>query len=77
LAEVEVVGKMWKFINRTTGSEMECNDLSFMMHQLRTVKGIDIPETEFVNVMLRGKASCTVNNEDGDTYEISIEEFLA
>lgn len=69
------MGRAWKFINRTTGNEIECNDLGFMKHQLNDIRGLNIPETEFINIILRGKTSCTVVDVEGVTYDISVEEI--
>jgi hypothetical protein len=68
---------MWRYTNKTTGSQIECESLGFISYELRELRGIPVPETDIVTAMLRGKVDCLVTLEDGTIYDISIEEFCA
>jgi hypothetical protein len=77
MGEMKVENKMWTYRNITTGNELECNDLSFMAHQLKNIKGLDIPETALVDVKITGKARCLVMGDSGEMNEVTIEESIS
>ena len=68
------MGTIWKFVNKTTGKEMDCDDMKFLLQQLRTVKGLDLPEHIDIDLILKGRVEITVADEDGEMNEIIIGE---
>lgn len=63
----------WGYENTTTGSKMECNDLSFLLHELVNIKGLKIP-MDAENILLEsGTASLTVLDSDGRENKITLE----
>lgn len=73
----KVDNRVWTYRNITTGNELECNDLTFMAHQLKHIKGIDIPVTELANLQLTGKTRCVVMSSCGEMNEVTIEESVS
>jgi hypothetical protein len=63
----------WSYRNSTTGSEMECNDLNFLLHELRNVKGLQIPQDAGNRLMETGTTSLTVLDDTGVENKITLE----
>lgn len=65
---------VWKFVDETTGAEMECNDLQFMIHKLVHVNGLCLTNVELADLILKGEVSRTVLDCDGCEHKILIKE---
>lgn len=66
----------WKYVNNTTGREMSCNNLLFMLHRLKTEQGLMIPEGSEVTIRLWGSINLVVLDENGVLNEFSILDEL-
>lgn len=62
-------------MNSTTGSEMECNDLEFMVSKLVRVNGLCITNVELSDLILKGKLERKVLDSEGKEHDIIIEEI--
>jgi hypothetical protein len=65
---------VWKFMNKTTGSSIECNDLNFLLHELIEVRGLTIPNSVGVDLMLSGNASFEVQTDRG-IQKVALEKW--
>lgn len=54
----------WTYVNTLNGNIIESTDLGFLFYQLRSLKGLSVPETVSVDLLIRGFSifQCT----DGD-----------
>lgn len=68
--------KVWKFVDKTNGSELECNDLGFLIFTLTEERGLNIPATTGINLMIQGAVDLEVKGEDGSIHDITIGEKL-
>lgn len=66
----------WKYVNKTTGRQMGCNNLLFMLHRLRNEQGLMIPEGSEVTIRLWGAIELVVLDEEGVLNEFSILDEL-
>lgn len=66
---------VWKYVNETTGSEMECNDLEFMISKLVKVNGLRITNVELTDLILKGELARTVLDSEGNEHSITIREI--
>lgn len=64
----------WKFVNHTTGMEIECNDLRFMLHEITEVHGLNLPQFVDVDMILRGRGEYEVTNYAGEINHVVIGE---
>lgn len=64
---------LWKFVNKTTGKEIETNDLKFLLHEIKE-EGIILPPHVDVDMILRGRGEYTVLDDEGNTNKIVIGE---
>lgn len=55
----------WRYENKTTGRELECGDLAFLLHRIKTQHGLMLPEGAAVTMMLWGVVELTVLDTDG------------
>jgi hypothetical protein len=65
---------VWKFENKTTGAAIECNDLNFLLHELIEIRGMTIPNSVGVDLMLSGTASFEVQTDRG-MQEVALEKL--
>ncbi|MNL91221.1 hypothetical protein D3C81_09510 [compost metagenome] len=63
----------WKFTNKTKNTYLECNDLSFLMSQLKNRLGLKIPVTG--ELLLYGHFDGIVQDCEGNNFDIEIIEI--
>lgn len=73
--ELFKLSTVWKYVNETTGSEMECNDLEFMISKLVKVNGLRITNVELTDLILKGELARTVLDSEGNEHSITIREI--
>ena len=66
---------VWRFINSTTGKEMDCNDLPYLMYHLRNEVGLDLPRSLDIDLLLRKEKKFVYHFKDGRAEEITIKQF--
>lgn len=62
----------WVYTNHTEGGTLSTNDLSFLVHSVRNVKGINLTEEDCSVVLLTGNLDCVRKDWDGQDNHISI-----
>lgn len=63
---------MWKYENKTTGAELETNNLPFLLHRLRNSKGLNIPHDVNIDLLTKGEAHYLIPMDGGPVQRISI-----
>lgn len=69
-----IVDKVWKFTDKTTGKEIECSGLRYLVFMLKENIGLSIPRTLMIDILLGGIGEYEVEDEDGRVHEIVIKE---
>lgn len=64
----------WKFVNKTTGKEIECNDLNYLITRIREDKGLNLPDHVDVDMILWGRKEYVVEDEYGTKNDVVIGE---
>lgn len=65
---------VWKFLNRTTGKEIECNDLNYLLLTLEDDYGLSISRQSVSDLILKGKTEVTLQDENGVSNTVVIGE---
>lgn len=68
------MAQIFKYVNNMTGSEMKCNNLNFMLSQLKEGRGLELNAPDIiVDVISSGTSTVDVyNNLVGEYQSISI-----
>lgn len=65
---------MWRFINSTSGRRFECQDLDYLVYMLIDDDTLRLPLSLAPSLLIRGYFECVVEDEDGVSNSIRIEE---
>lgn len=65
---------VWRFHNNTTGKDIECDDLAYLLFRLQDAYDLIVPRTLIADLLLRGKAACVLMDTSGVAHEVVIGE---
>ena len=68
------MGISWKYTNKTTCKEIECNDIRYLMYTLKTDEKIPVPEGLTLQLALVGQVNYIIDFPDGTFNNIEIRE---
>lgn len=68
---------IWKYTNNTTGSDMECNNLPFMIHELRNIREIPVPTSAVRILKDKGESTFQVEDTAGILHDITLRSIGA
>jgi hypothetical protein len=66
--------KQWVYYRKDTNNRIETNDLAFLLHRLRTAKGLEITDAHMADIILRGRLEGKVRCDGAEMVDIVIEE---
>jgi hypothetical protein len=62
----------WNYINNTTGAEMLCNDLGYLIYNLIEVRKLKIPKKFINSLIAEHELNCMVKDKKGKDNHIFI-----
>lgn len=68
------MGKIWRYKNKTTHTELETNDLAFLLNQLSEIERFIVPNKLMSDIILRGKSELSLSNKEGAVHNIIVTE---
>jgi hypothetical protein len=66
--------KAWKFENKTTSMKMECNDLKFLLFQLKNRDGLKISNELMSDLEATGVVERQLSDTEGRIHDVVISE---
>lgn len=67
--------RIWRFVNKSKGNILECNDLQHLIYEITQVRGMVIPQP--ADLIIDGRMEFTVINQEGVLEDIVIEEIVS
>jgi hypothetical protein len=65
---------LWYYRNKTTGAQIECECLDFLLYELRTLRGLILPKEVDLALDETGKTSCYAITSEGTLNHVAIEK---
>jgi hypothetical protein len=66
--------RKWLYINKTTGTVIESDDLQFLLTQLTEINGYTLPIKLMADLIIRGKSNCVIYTKEGIANDIELTE---